>query len=91
MHLKNLKTWVNENCVFLNNLVDRIVPGFPSANADEYFENLGYKDGALSMCEPYFLWAIEGDKELDNILPLNASGLNVQWLESLSDTQLFKG
>ena len=42
------------------------------------------------MCEPYFLWAIEGDKELDNILPLNASGLNVQWLESLSDTQLLK-
>ena len=42
------------------------------------------------MCEPYFLWAIEGEKELDNILPLNASGLNVQWLESLSDTQLLK-
>ncbi len=84
------KAWVNENCVFLNNLVDRIVPGFPSANEDEYFENLGYKDGALSMCEPYFLWAIEGDKELDNILPLNASGLNVQWLESLKDTQLLK-
>ena len=60
---EEFKAWVNENCVFLNNLVDRIVPGFPSANADEYFENLGYKDGALSMCEPYFLWAIEGDKE----------------------------
>ena len=87
---EEFKAWVNENCVFLNNLVDRIVPGFPSANADEYFENLGYKDGALSMCEPYFLWAIEGDKELDNILPLNASGLNVQWLESLKDTQLLK-
>ena len=87
---EEFKAWVNENCIFLNNLVDRIVPGFPSSNAYEYFENLGYKDGALSMCEPYFLWAIEGDKELDNILPLNASGLNVQWLESLKDTQLLK-
>lgn len=87
---QEFKTWVNENCVFLNNLVDRIVPGYPSADANEYFENLEYKDGALSMCEPYFLWAIEGDNELDNILPLNASGLNVQWLESLHDTQLLK-
>ena len=44
----------------------------------------------MSMCEPYFLWAIEGSEELDNILPLNATGLNVQWLESLYDTQLLK-
>lgn len=87
---EEFKAWVNETCVFLNNLVDRIVPGFPSANADEYFENLGYKDEVLSMCEPYFLWAIEGDKELDSILPLNKSGLNVKWLESLQDTQLLK-
>ena len=26
---EEFKTWVNENCVFLNNLVDRIVPGLP--------------------------------------------------------------
>lgn len=84
------KTWIDENCVFLNNLVDRIVPGYPGAQANEYFETLGYKDEALSMCEPYFLWAIEGSEELDKILPLKESGLNVQWLESLHDTQLLK-
>ncbi len=87
---EDFKTWVNENCVFLNNLVDRIVPGYPRGEENEYFERLGYVDGAVSMCEPYFLWAIEGSEELDKILPLNASGLNVQWLESLHDTQLLK-
>lgn len=84
------KAWLDETCLFLNNLVDRIVPGYPGADADNYFNELGYVDNALSMCEPYFLWAIEGSKELDNILPLNASGLNVQWLESLHDTHLLK-
>ncbi len=84
------KDWLDETCLFLNNLVDRIVPGFPGVDADNYFKELGYVDGALSMCEPYFLWAIEGSEELDKILPLNASGLNVQWLESLHDTHLLK-
>lgn len=84
------KDWLDETCLFLNNLVDRIVPGYPGADADNYFQELGYVDGALSMCEPYFLWAIEGSEELDKILPLNASGLNVQWLESLHDTHLLK-
>ena len=84
------KTWIEENCVFLNNLVDRIVPGYPRDEEEFYFEKLGYKDGAMSMCEPFFLWAIEGSEEFDKILPLKASGLNVQWLDSLHDTQLLK-
>ena len=87
---KEFKAWLEENCVFLNNLVDRIVPGYPREDESFYFEKLGYKDGAMSMCEPYFLWAIEGSEELDKILPLRNSGLNVQWLDSLHDTQLLK-
>ena len=82
--------WINTANTFFCSLVDRIVPGYPGADADNYFQELGYVDGALSMCEPYFLWAIEGSEELDKILPLNASGLNVQWLESLHDTHLLK-
>lgn len=87
---KEFKTWVEENCLFLNNLVDRIVPGYPRGEENEYFERLGYVDSALSMCEPYFLWAIEGSEDLDNILPLKKSGLNVKWVESLHDIQLLK-
>ena len=87
---EEFKAWVEENCIFLNNLVDRIVPGYPKEDCETYFERLGYKDGAMSMCEPYYLWAIEGSEELDKILPLKATGLNVNWLESLYDTQLLK-
>lgn len=87
---KEFKSWVKENCIFLNNLVDRIVPGYPRDEEEFYFDRLGYKDKAMSMCEPFFLWAIEGNEKLEEILPLKKSGLNVQWVDSLQDTQLLK-
>ena len=87
---KEFKSWVKENCIFLNNLVDRIVPGYPRDEKEFYFDRLGYKDKAMSMCEPFFLWAIEGNGKLEEILPLKKSGLNVQWVDSLQDTQLLK-
>lgn len=37
------KAWLNNSCVFLCSLVDRIVPGYPRENAEEVFESLGYK------------------------------------------------
>jgi tagaturonate reductase len=86
----DFKAWLNESCLFLSNLVDRIVPGFPRENTEVYFEKLGYLDEAASVCEPFFLWAIEGSEELDKILPLKSSGLNVKWLNSLYDTHLLK-
>jgi tagaturonate reductase len=59
-----------ENCnVFCNTLVDRIVPGKPSAavmaNLQERF---GYKDDLVIMSEVYRLWAIEGDKKVASVL-----------------------
>jgi tagaturonate reductase len=87
---KEFKTWLNDKCLFLSNLVDRIVPGYPRENTEEYFGKLGYLDEAASICEPFFLWAIEGSEELDKILPLKSAGLNVKWLKSLYDTHLLK-
>ncbi|MDS0526443.1 tagaturonate reductase [Clostridium sp. SHJSY1] len=84
------KTWLNESCAFLSNLVDRIVPGFPRENTQEYFEKLGYIDNAASVCEPFFLWGIEGSEEYDKILPLKSAGLNVKWADSLYDIHLLK-
>ncbi|WP_143316755.1 tagaturonate reductase [Clostridium sp. HBUAS56017] len=84
------KAWLNASCVFLSNLVDRIVPGFPRENTEEYFEKLGYIDNAASVCEPFFLWGIEGSEEYDKILPLKSAGLNVKWADSLYDIHLLK-
>jgi tagaturonate reductase len=51
--------------VFCNTLVDRIVPGGPSGEqARELDEALGYDDAMLTVCEPYRLFAIQGDGAL---------------------------
>ncbi len=54
--------WLNHANYFCNSLVDRIVPGKPEKNIlNELAQQLGYADALLTMCEPYSLWAIEGD------------------------------
>ena len=40
--------YLNNECVFLNTLVDRVVSGYPS-NADEYFAKIGYKTGTAAL------------------------------------------
>jgi tagaturonate reductase len=45
--------WVNEQCLWLNNLVDCIVTGPPAGHP------LAASDPLLSCAEPYMLWAIE--------------------------------
>ncbi len=51
--------------VFCNTLVDRIVPGAPSGEqARELDTTLGYEDAMLTVCEPYRLFAIQGDDAL---------------------------
>lgn len=55
--------WVHDNVIFCNTLVDRIVPGAPSMSKREEVEDLlGYRDNLLTVCEPYRLFAIEGDQ-----------------------------
>ena len=52
--------WIERNVIFCNSLVDRIVPGTPSGERLQAFEDLlGYRDEMLTVCEPYHLFAIE--------------------------------
>jgi tagaturonate reductase len=54
--------WLADAVVFCNTLVDRIVPGAPPRAEIERFERIhGYRDGMLTSCESYALFAIEGD------------------------------
>ncbi len=57
--------WVQHSILFCNTLVDRIVPGLPGkTELETAYSRLGYKDELLTVCEPYRLWAIQGDETL---------------------------
>ena len=83
--------WVEGSCRFLNGLVDRIVPGHPGEEAaGELLSELGYADPLLNTAEPYYIWAIEAEAEMDEKLPLRKAGLNVHWVDDLKPYQLRK-
>jgi tagaturonate reductase len=57
--------WLERSVLFCNTLVDRIVPGTPRGQeARRLAGMLGYEDALLTTCEPYRLFAIEGDETL---------------------------
>lgn len=59
------RAWLTDAVEFCNTLVDRIVPGAPSRDEAERLEAiLGYRDGLLTACETYALFAIEGDERV---------------------------
>ena len=58
-------TWLDGSVPFCNTLVDRIVPGAPRDEiVRQLSEQHGYEDEMLTCCEPYCLFAIEGDDRL---------------------------
>lgn len=67
------RAFVENDNIFCNTLVDRIVTGYPK---DEKIE-LGYTDNMLNTSELFHLWVIEGDKAVLNELPLDKIGLNI--------------
>ncbi len=77
--------WIDEACIFVDTLVDRIVPGFPKDNIDEVKAELGYDDNAVVKGELYHLWAI-GGKDYETVakeFPLDKAGLNVLYMPSI--------
>ena len=72
-HLNNLDfkfiEWLENQNIFCNSLVDRIVPGKPNRDELAKLENqLGYKDELLTMSEVFRLWAIEGNEKVKDVL-----------------------
>jgi tagaturonate reductase len=44
-------------------LVDRIVPGYPTQDIDQYNAQLPYKDHLIVTAESFLLWVIEGEDD----------------------------
>lgn len=82
--------WVNEACQFCSTLVDRIVTGYPSEEAESLQQQWGYRDPMMVAGERYHYWAIEAPTWVAQELPLHRAGLNVQWVTDLAPIRLRK-
>jgi len=65
--------WVQNENIFCNTLVDRIVTGYPR---DEKID-VGYEDNMLNTSELFHLWVIEGYNDIAKEFPFDKTNLNV--------------
>jgi tagaturonate reductase len=84
------KKWVSDDCTYHSTLVDRIVPGYPRAEIEEYNSKLEYQDNLIVAAEPFFLWAIEGGNELKAKLPFDKIDLNVKIVNDIRPFKMIK-
>lgn len=70
---KEFANWVENENIFCNTLVDRIVTGYPR---DEKID-LGYEDNMVNTSELFHLWVIEGYPNITEEFPFDKAGLNV--------------
>jgi tagaturonate reductase len=75
---EGFKTWILESNTFHNTLVDRIVPGYPRAEIEDYNSQLNYSDNLIVTAETFFLWVIEGGEALKEKLPFHKTKLDVK-------------
>lgn len=66
-------SWVENENIFCNTLVDRIVTGYPK---DEKID-LGYEDNMVNTSELFHLWVIEGPTCVKEEFPFEKAGLNI--------------
>lgn len=76
--------WLDEECVFADTLVDRIVSGYPEPDAERLTRELGYKDVLLDAAEPFFFWAIAAQGEKAESFPADKSGFDVVFADDIS-------
>ncbi len=75
--------WINEDNIFCNTLVDRIVPGYPREKMDAITQELGYKDNLVVEGEQFHLWVIEGPETVKEEIPAEACGLNIVFTDNM--------
>ncbi|GIW75683.1 MAG: altronate oxidoreductase [Phycisphaerae bacterium] len=73
--------WIEQNCLFVNTLVDRIVTGHPGPEAESIEQSLGYHDTHLNTAEPYMAWVLEAPARVRDEIPLHSVADNVIWTD----------
>lgn len=74
--------WIKDACVFCSTLVDRIITGFPSDEAQSIWNEMGYEDQLIVTGEPFALWVIESEKDISGEFPLDKAGLPVLFTDN---------
>ncbi|GGF82528.1 tagaturonate reductase [Wenyingzhuangia marina] len=75
--------WINNDNIFCNSLVDRIVPGYPRDKMDAITKELGYKDNLVVEGEQFHLWVIEGPASVKEEIPSESCGLNIVFTDNM--------
>ncbi len=80
---EEFRNWLLNHSSFHNTLVDRIVPGYPKDEIEEYNKQLDYKDNLIVTAEAFFLWVIEGGADLKEKLPFHKTDLDVKIVDDM--------
>jgi tagaturonate reductase len=75
--------WLENDNIFCNTLVDRIVPGYPKSKIEAITEELGYQDNLVVEGEQFHLWVIEGPSSVKDEFPSEQIGLNVVFTDNM--------
>ncbi|MFC6998930.1 tagaturonate reductase [Rufibacter roseus] len=76
--------WVENDTIFCNTLVDRIVPGFPKDNIKEIQAEIGFEDNLVVKAEPFHLWVIEAPASVAAAFPTDQADLQVKFVDDLT-------
>ncbi len=84
--------WVMQHNMFCNTLVDRIISGYPQADAERIFASLGYKDRLLVAGETYHSWIIEAPRRLLDEFPVSQTRtpLNIKIVDDATPYRTIK-
>ena len=83
--------WINECVPFCNTLVDRIVPGEPARDVmEQAWQQLGYTDEMLTVCESYRLFAIEAPDAVAQRLHFTVADPNIIVTDDIAPYRLRK-
>lgn len=69
--------WLSGSNYFCNTLVDRIVTGYPHAEAEKLSGENGYEDKLMVAGEGFALWVIEAPEAIRSEFPFEKAGLPV--------------
>jgi len=78
---EDFRAWLETENHICSTLVDRIVTGYPRAEAERIWAELGFRDDLLDTGEVFASWVVEAPRALAEELPFEKAGLPIQLVE----------